>query len=306
MGLFGRKKKQVKPKKAAATPATVAKKAAASVYDEEYRKELRRLGRRYFMEILDDDKEALRRELTRAFTETSDDLKVYIRRQFSASVDYVRQELTRSLADQLAEHRQVLDEAQKDAQKSLARSEKEFQDRHGELSKAMEKAMADQQKRVQVLVDENEKQLKEIQQRQKSDIVRLDKIATAAERQADLFTRKLTDITKQHDDELTAVLERQKKQADKANKAQEAALSTIEQNAKAMEERYAHFSQNLDEAVARQKELMLETFGENFARVIEKYLLEALGDEFTVRDQLPAIMKRLEEDKAAIMEDAKL
>jgi hypothetical protein len=305
VGLFT-KKKQVKPKKAAPSPAVVAKKAAASVYDEEYRKELRRLGRRYFMEILEGDKDALRRELSRAFTETSDDMKVYIRRQFSASVDYVRQELARSLTEELAEHRRLMDEAQKSTQASLARSEKEFSERHDELAKTMEKTMADQQARMQALVEESERQVKDIQLIQKTDITRLDKIATAAERQADIFTRKLADITKRHDADLTAVLERQKKQMSEASRAQQVALQAIEQNAAAIEKQYAEFSDSIDGAVARQKALMLETFSQNFARVVEKYLLDALGDQFTVADQLPAIMKQLEADKAAIMEDAKL
>ena len=42
------------------------------------------------------------------------------------------------------------------------------------------------------------------------------------------------------------------------------------------------------------------------ARIIEHYLLEALGDQYDLKAQLPAIIQQLETNKQAIVDDMKL
>lgn len=308
MGLFN-KKPQKKPKPAAATPPAenvAAKKAATALFTDAYKKDLRQLGREYFTEIVEGEKEALQRELSRTFVEAGNDLRGYIRRQFSSSVDYVRQELARTLADELAEHRRLLHEAEETAKQSLARSEQELSTRYSDLTRLIEEQVAAQQAKMQTIFEENERQLEDIRQKQQIHISRLDKAATAAELQSDNFSKKLAELSKRHDDELTELLVQEKQHLGGLSTKQAAALESLEKSAQAMEERYASFSETLDGAVERQKEKMLGAFSQNFARVVEQYVLGALGDEFTVKDQLPSIIKRLEADKETIMEDAKL
>ena len=42
------------------------------------------------------------------------------------------------------------------------------------------------------------------------------------------------------------------------------------------------------------------------AAIVERYLLGALGDQYDLKAQLPAIIKQMEENKQAIADDMKL
>ena len=52
--------------------------------------------------------------------------------------------------------------------------------------------------------------------------------------------------------------------------------------------------------------MMVDSFQDNMAQIVEHYLLGALGDQFDIKSQLPSIIKQLEENKQAIADDMKL
>jgi hypothetical protein len=51
---------------------------------------------------------------------------------------------------------------------------------------------------------------------------------------------------------------------------------------------------------------LLKVFEENMAKIIENYVLQAVGEQFDLKAQLPAIIAQLEANKQSIMEDMKL
>lgn len=87
---------------------------------------------------------------------------------------------------------------------------------------------------------------------------------------------------------------------------QAAALQTIKDSAKALEAQYQNIGETLQQHVSEQQERILATFQDNMAQVVEHYLLGALGDQYDLKAQLPSIIKQMEANKQAMMDDMKL
>lgn len=88
--------------------------------------------------------------------------------------------------------------------------------------------------------------------------------------------------------------------------AQESALKWLNQSAQALHDQYQQMSITLQKSVADQQEMLVSNFESNMAQIIEHYLLDALGDQYDLKEQLPAIIKQMEENKQAIADDMKL
>jgi len=88
--------------------------------------------------------------------------------------------------------------------------------------------------------------------------------------------------------------------------SQDAALEKLTAGAKAVEEQYQNLSADLEKRVAEQEEMRVDAFKDNMAKIIEHYLLGALGDQYDMKAQLPSIIAQLETNKQAIVDDMQL
>ncbi len=88
--------------------------------------------------------------------------------------------------------------------------------------------------------------------------------------------------------------------------AQESALQWLNQSAQAMHTQYELISSTLQKNVADQQNMLVGAFEDNMTNIIEHYLLGALGDQYDLKEQMPAIIKQMEENKQAIADDMKL
>lgn len=134
------------------------------------------------------------------------------------------------------------------------------------------------------------------------------------------MTESATGLKKQHD-ELKEVLQRNvteqqallhgayednKVQIDSMKQAQNDALKWLNQSAQQLHDSYQEITTALQKRVADQESMLVEAFQSNMAAVVEHYLLGALGDAYDLKEQLPAIIKQMEEKKQEIAEDMKL
>ena len=87
---------------------------------------------------------------------------------------------------------------------------------------------------------------------------------------------------------------------------QAAAIATIENTAAAMEQQHQKLTAMLENNLASQEAMLVKVFEENMAKIIEHYLLGAIGDQYDLKAQLPSIIQQLEANKQAIMDDMKL
>lgn len=97
-----------------------------------------------------------------------------------------------------------------------------------------------------------------------------------------------------------------KTQISAMKEAQDAALKWLNQSAQALNDQYQAMSSLLQKGIAEQQDMLMGAFESNMAAIVEHYLLGALGDQYDLKAQLPAIIKQMEENKQAIVDDMKL
>jgi len=105
---------------------------------------------------------------------------------------------------------------------------------------------------------------------------------------------------------LTNVFEENKVRIAQMKEAQDLALKSLEDSAEALKTQYAAINETLRTNVAKQEEVLVSAFEDNMGQIIEHYLLGSLGDQYDLKAQLPSIIKQMEENKQAIVDDMKL
>lgn len=97
-----------------------------------------------------------------------------------------------------------------------------------------------------------------------------------------------------------------KAQVNTMKEAEASALRWLTDSAQAMHEQHKQLSETLNKNVTAQEDMLVGAFEQNMARVIEHYLLGALGEQYDLKAQLPAIIAQMEANKQVIVEDVKL
>lgn len=88
--------------------------------------------------------------------------------------------------------------------------------------------------------------------------------------------------------------------------SQRVALEWLKSSVQAMQEQYQQLGTTLQNNVAAQQSMLIGAFESNMALVVEHYLLGALGDQYDLKAQLPSIIKQMEANKQAMVDDMKL
>jgi hypothetical protein len=85
--------------------------------------------------------------------------------------------------------------------------------------------------------------------------------------------------------------------------AKQLAIDSIQKTNAAIDEQRKTLGTQLEKEMAEQKARIIKHFEENMADVINHYVLAAVGNQIDLSDQLEFILKDLEENKQAILED---
>jgi len=88
--------------------------------------------------------------------------------------------------------------------------------------------------------------------------------------------------------------------------AQELALGSLRKTATEVEEQRLALTEALKKEVSEREAAVLQVFEDNMAQVVEHYVLQALGDQFDMKSQLPYIIEQMEANKQNIIEDMRL
>jgi uncharacterized protein YbjQ (UPF0145 family) len=130
----------------------------------------------------------------------------------------------------------------------------------------------------------------------------------AAELQADYQDLRTT-LQKNVADQkvtLTNVFEENKVRIAEMKDAQDMAMKSLNDSADALKKQHEEIGALLQKNVADQQAMLINVFEENMSHIIEHYLLGSLGDQYDLKAQLPSIIKQMEENKQAIVDDMKL
>jgi len=88
--------------------------------------------------------------------------------------------------------------------------------------------------------------------------------------------------------------------------SQDTTLQTLISTTESLQRSFQQLSSTVQKNVEMQESLLVKGFEENMGRIIEHYLLTAVGDQFDLKSQLPSIIQRMENNKQAILDDIKL
>ena len=85
--------------------------------------------------------------------------------------------------------------------------------------------------------------------------------------------------------------------------AKQLAIDSIEKTNAAIDEQRQQLSSQLEKEMAAEKTRLVSHFEQNMAEIINHYVLEAVGNQVDLGDQLEFILSDLEANKKAIVED---
>lgn len=118
-----------------------------------------------------------------------------------------------------------------------------------------------------------------------------------------LTTSQLNDFMKT---EVTHVLKEEfAKYEESINDAKQLAIDSIQKTQDTIEQQRELLSAQLTEQLTAEKSRTLTRFEARMADVVNHYVLEAVGDQIDLSEQLDFIMNQLEANKEAIMRDIK-
>jgi hypothetical protein len=301
MGLF-QSKQQTKKK----TPADEVTIVVHEVFNEAYREELRTIGRDSFKQIISDNTASFKKDLDSAIADVSTELKSHMTKQLDVTIAHVSSELTKRLNDRLAESDRVTADAQDQAVQSLNRNAQVLHEKYQQLNSTEQQTVASQEAMMIGVFEENKSQMTTTQHSQDVVLQSLKESAQTAQDQTKLLNAALQKSINDQEAAMKMVLEENQARVTATQTAQDAALKSLDSSAKALEEQHQQLSQLLQKTVADQEAMLVNVFQDNMAQIIEHYLLGALGDQFDMKAQLPSIIKQMDANKQAMMDDMKL
>jgi hypothetical protein len=87
--------------------------------------------------------------------------------------------------------------------------------------------------------------------------------------------------------------------------ARDIALESIKKTQEVIDQQRAQLEKQMNDQAAEEKQRLIDRFETNMADILNHYILDAIGGEIDLTDQLEYIFQNLEENKKAILEDVK-
>ena len=87
--------------------------------------------------------------------------------------------------------------------------------------------------------------------------------------------------------------------------AKQLAIDSIQKTNSAIDEQRKVMSQEVQKEIVAEKQQTIERFEDNMADIVNHYVLEAIGNQIDLSDQLEYILGELDANKQAIIEDIK-
>ena len=278
----------------------------AGVFDEQYRDELRQQGRDYMEKVVDEHVATLTKDLQAAAADITTELKTHMTKQLDATISHMNTELSKHLQERLKENDRVTQDAQDLVVQSLNRSAQALHAKYQELGLTLQQTVASQEAMMIGVLEENKVQMSTTQTAQAAVLKTLQETAKVSQDQSRQLYETLEKTATEQATELQRVYKDNTTSLVAVKTAQDAALATLTSSVQALQQQHDELRQMLETNVARQEVMLVDAFQTNMAQIVEQYLLGALGEQYDVKAQLPAIIKQLEANKDAIKEDMTL
>lgn len=107
-------------------------------------------------------------------------------------------------------------------------------------------------------------------------------------------------------DRLSGAFEETELRVTELRSAEKQALESLQKSVESLAAQNHQLEEAMEKAVSDHKTIVTQLFEKHMAQVVEHYLLEALGDQYDIKAQLPSIIKQMEAHKQAMVDDLKL
>lgn len=296
MALFGKKQ------------SSTADRAASDdvLVDAKYREELQALGRDQFKAALAKQSEYLEKEVDDLMERVAGDVKVHVARKVDMLMGRLNAEVTNQLNDRMRSYNQVSGEAQELVSQSLSRNAQMVHEKYQQLSLDVQRAIANQEVMMATVFQDSKTQIEATQSEQAKTLEQLRTNEEKTRRDAEELTSALRSTVNDQAAQLADIFKENMESVESTRAAQAGMLETLTKATEALEAQYQQLNQLLEQSVASQKAMIAEVIDDHMARIVEHYLIGALGEQSNIREQLPSIIKQMEENKQAMMDDMKL
>lgn len=300
MGLF--QSKQSKK----TSPADEASAVVATVFDEQYREELRKSGREQFKKAVEESAAILKEDLDVTVVHVGTELRDYMTTRLDTTIAHIDTELMKRLDERLAESDRITKDAQDLAVQSLNRNAQALHEKYQLLSQELQQTIASQEAMMIATFEENKGRITVTEEAQEAALKSLEESARISQEKSEQLSTTLQKNITDQETKLNAVFQENMDRVAATKNAQETVLKSLQDSAQALLEQHEQLSATLEKTIADQKAMMVDVFENNMAQIIEHYLLGALGEQYDLKAQLPSIIKQMEANKQAIADDMKL
>ncbi|MEO7904546.1 MAG: hypothetical protein ABIR91_01985 [Candidatus Saccharimonadales bacterium] len=280
--------------------------AAAAVLDESLRDELRQYARDYFKQMIDDASTSFKSDVSTTIVQINNDVKEYATKQIDTTLATISSALSARLNERLIESDRVNKDAQDLVVQSLNRNAQALHEKYQSLSQTLQQTVASQEAMMITVFEENKARMNDTQASQQTILQTLTASVQRSQEQATQLDATLKSTVVKQENALVEVYKENIDRITSTKGAQDDALRIVTASAKALQAQADQLSATLEQTIQSQKTIMTDAFQQNMARVVEHYVLGALGDQYDMKAQLPSIIKQMEANKQAIVDDIAL
>ena len=296
MGLFKKQKKQT------TEPADVVEQ----VFDAEYRNELRQLGREHFKELIEAGSSNLRGDIDAITEQMTGALRRHMASQLDLAITRVNNEISNQFKEQMNEFNRVSRESQDLVVQSLSRNAQSVHEKYQQMSSGLQQVVASQEVMMVGVFQENKNRINAVQAEQEKALETINESANRVRQRSDQLSDDLERTVADQSNQLTEIYKRNLERLEQSGQAQTQALEALATSNQELKRQHQELRQLVDESVANQKAMLTDLINDNMARIVEHYVVGALGEQSDLSEQLPSIIQRLEENKQAMSDDMRL
>ncbi len=298
MTLFGKKQSDDDAVDEAVSSVTLA--------DSQYREELKKIGREHFKEIIDEQAGHLQQEIDTMMERVTADVKVYTGKRIDDLVGRINAEITNQLNERISEYNRVSAEAQDLVAQSLANNAQMVHEKYQQLSTSMQQVVANQEVMMATVFQDSKTQAAAIQTEQAKILEQLKQSEERTRKEAEELSNALKQTVSGQAEKLEAVYQENMATVEATRQTQGQMLEHLKQTTERLDQQHQQLGELLDSSIAHQKDMVVSVINDNMARIVEHYLIGALGEQTNLREQLPSILQNMEENKQAMVDDMKL
>ena len=296
MGLFKKAKKPVEQ------PAEIAEQ----VFDEKYRQELRNMGRDHFKRLLDDNSAGIKQDVDAVLAQLTNSLRRHMATQLDLAITRVNSDISNSLKEQMTDFNRVSGESQELVIQSLSRNAQAVHEKYQQMSTNLQQVIANQEVMMVGVFQDNQSRVSTIQSEQDRALGQLKDNIAKMNQQSESAVAKMTQSSDEQSKKLTDLYQKVIDGADEMSQSQGKAISQLQQSVESLEQQHARLKEMIDESITKQKSMIADVIDEHMSRIIEHYLIGALGERSDLAKDMPGILEKMQEHKQEMMDDMKL